>query len=125
MTLEEMAERIKKMNQRMLETPKQVDIIYNIVVRGQIPNIGSGKPGDVTPYYQHGGTAWGGAMLVGERGPELLTGVPGGARVLSSPATARMMAQSNVTNNYNLTTNSLTRPGGLALEFAAMEMGSR
>ena len=28
-------------------------------------------------------------------------------------------------NNYNLTTNSLTRPSGLALEFSAMEMGSR
>jgi hypothetical protein len=55
----------------------------------------------------------------------MLTGVPGGARVLSNPTTARMMSQSSVTNNYNLTTNSMTRPGGLALEFDAMQMGSR
>jgi hypothetical protein len=31
----------------------------------------------------------------------------------------------SIVNHYNLTTNSLTRPGGLALEFSAMEMGSR
>ena len=28
-------------------------------------------------------------------------------------------------NNYNLTTNSWTRPGALALEFSALAMGSR
>jgi len=125
MTLEEMAEKIKKMNDRMLETPRQIDIVYNIVVRGQIPNTGGGHQGEETPYYQHGGTTWGRGILVGEHGPELLTGVPGGARVLSNPTTARLLAQNSVTNNYSLTTNSLTRPGGLALEFAAMEMGSR
>jgi len=75
--------------------------------------------------YAAGGTTSGGNMLVGEHGPELLTGVPGGARVLSNATTARQFAQSNTTNNFNLTTNSMTRPGGLALEFAAMEMGSR
>ena len=31
----------------------------------------------------------------------------------------------SITNNYNLTTNAMTRPGGLSLEFAAMQMGSR
>jgi hypothetical protein len=63
--------------------------------------------------------------MAGEHGPELITGVPGGARVMSAPATARAMSQTSITNNYNLTTNSQTRPGGLALEFATMEMGSR
>jgi hypothetical protein len=87
---------------------------------------GPGGIGDITTPYQHGGTSWGRSMLVGEHGPEMLTGVPGGARVLSNPTTARMMAQNNTTtNNYNLTTNALTRPGGLAMEFSAMEMGSR
>ena len=31
----------------------------------------------------------------------------------------------SIVNNYNLTTNAMTRPGGLSLEFAAMQMGSR
>ena len=31
----------------------------------------------------------------------------------------------NVTNEYNLTTQSLTPPGGLALEFGVMSMASR
>ena len=75
--------------------------------------------------HQHGGTTGGRSMIVGEHGAEMLTGVPGGARVLSSPTTARMMAQNSITNNYNLTTNAMTRPGGLSLEFAAMQMGSR
>lgn len=83
---------------------------------------GSGGGGGA---YQHGGTTAGGDMLVGERGPELLTGVPGGAQVLSAPTTARMTGGSSITNNYNLTTNSLTRPSGLRLEFSAMAMGSR
>jgi len=78
------------------------------------------------PKFQSGGTTMGRSMLVGESGPELLTGIPGGARVLSNPTTSRMLGGGNTTvNNYNLTTNSLTRPGGLALEFSAMEMGSR
>ena len=48
-------------------------------------------------------------------------------RAVTAPVTtgAGNSQTMNVTNNYNLTTNSLTRPGGLALEFAAMEMGSR
>ena len=40
--------------------------------------------------------------------------VPGGGGVTNV---------SNVTNNYSLTTQSLTRPGGLAMEFSAMRAG--
>jgi len=32
---------------------------------------------------------------------------------------------STTTNNFNLTTNSVTRPGGLAMEFSTMSMASR
>jgi hypothetical protein len=101
------------------------DIPREIGITVKYTDVGYNPGGGEHTAYQHGGTTSGRSMLVGERGPEILTGVPGGARVLSSPTAARMMAQNNTTNNYNLTTNSLTRPGGLHLEFAAMEMGSR
>jgi len=94
--------------------------------RSALGGLGGGGASTPVSGFQSGGTTMGRSMLVGESGPELLTGIPGGARVLSNPTTSRMLGGGNTTvNNYNLTTNSLTRPGGLALEFSAMEMGSR
>jgi len=42
-------------------------------------------------------------------------------------AAAQIIRQqtSSVTNNYSLTTNAITRPGGLSMEFAAMSLASR
>ena len=62
------------------------------------------------------------AAGIGDLAPQISAQVqavtaPGGRGVMQSNA--------SVTNNFNLTTNSLTRPGGLALEFATMGMGSR
>jgi len=109
-----------KNTQRALE-----DIPTEIGITIRYTDVGYKPGGGQYTAYQHGGTTPGGAFLAGERGPEMITGVPGGARVLSAPTTARMMAQQSVTNNFNLTTQSMLRSGGLALEFATMEMGSR
>ena len=106
--------------QRALE-----DIPTEIGITIKYTDVGYKPGGGPHTGFQHGGTTPGGAFIAGEHGGELITGVPGGAHVLSAPTTARMMAQQSVTNNFNLTTQSMLRQGGLALEFATMEMGSR
>jgi len=49
--------------------------------------------------------------------------------VVQAPAQAMLggggSISSDVTNNFNLTTNSTTRPGGLAMEFQTMSFASR
>ena len=127
-TLDEMREGVQKLTDKLLGIPTEINVNVRVNTTGELPP-GMGEVGGESAatreYYQHGGTSSGRSMLVGEGGPEILTGVRGGARVLSAPTTARMMAQNSITNNYNLTTNAMTRPGGLSLEFAAMQMGSR
>ena len=127
-TLDEMREGVQKLTDKLLGIPTEINVNVRVNTTGELPP-GMGEVGGESAatreYYQHGGTSSGRSMLVGEGGPEILTGVRGGARVLSAPTTARMMAQNSTTNNYNLTTNAMTRPGGLSLEFAAMQMGSR
>jgi len=125
-TLDGMSVGIQRYTDKILNIPREWSTAIHVTYDGPMPT-GPEVYNAATQNqpYQHGGTTWGRSMLVGEQGPELLTGVPGGARVLSNPTTSRMMAQNNITNNYNLTTNALTRPGGLALEFATMQMGSR
>ena len=72
-----------------------------------------------------GGTLSGGSAMLGEYGPELVTGLPAGARVITSPVSRRLMERGGDTiNNFNLTTQSLTRPGALRLEFESMGMGT-
>jgi len=127
-SLDEMGEGVKRLSDKLLGIPTEINVNVRVNTTGELPP-GMGEVGGESAatreYYQHGGTSSGRSMLVGEGGPEILTGVRGGARVLSAPTTARMMAQNSITNNYNLTTNAMTRPGGLSLEFAAMQMGSR
>ena len=127
-SLDEMGEGVKRLSDKLLGIPTEINVNVRVNTTGELPP-GMGEVGGESAatreYYQHGGTSSGRSMLVGEGGPEILTGVRGGARVLSAPTTARMMAQNSIVNNYNLTTNAMTRPGGLSLEFAAMQMGSR
>ena len=126
MSVDTMEAAILRLTNRIQEVPTDIGVNFRINVMGEIPGEISGRAEDRNVPYQHGGTLGGGSFLAGEHGPELIRGIRGGGQVVSAPTTARMMGQQHsVQNNYNLTTNSLTRPGGLALEFAAMEMGSR
>jgi len=99
------------------------DKTVTITVDYNIPSLPSGPGPQIAQHYQSGGTLSGGGFIAGEFGPEMISGVNSG-NVLSSPATRRILARGGDTtnNNFNLTTNSTTRPGGLALEFESMGM---
>ena len=101
-----------------------IDFKFNIPSMPSFQDRGpSGGQGGVA--MASGGTLSGGGFIAGEFGPEMITGVNSG-RVLSSPATQRILSRegNTTTNNFNLTTNSLTRPSGLALEFQSMGMAA-
>jgi len=98
-----------------------IGVEYNIPA---MPGLLDKGPGQAQAFAS-GGTLSGGSIIAGEYGPEMITGLNAGSRVLSSPATRSAMARGgDTTNNYNLTTNSITRPGGLSLEFDSMGMAA-
>jgi len=100
---------------------KEITITTRYVSVGRESVVGGGS----AQAFASGGTLSGGAVVLDEAGPELVTGLPAGARVLSSPISRRLMERGGDTiNNFNLTTQSITRPGALRLEFESMGMGA-
>jgi phage-related protein len=86
--------------------------------RSMVENFTSNLPG-----FQRGGITPGGPVIAGEQGPEIII-PPRGSSVLPAGMTRNVI--NNVTNEYNLTTQAVTRPGSLQMEFDAMAaMGAR
>lgn len=65
-----------------------------------------------------------GTPFVPRTGPAILHRGEAVLPVPMAQAFRQNVANNNTTNNYNLTTNSITRPGGLSMEFGAMEIAS-
>lgn len=80
----------------------------------------AGIPGIEIPEMMQYGTPdfRGGLAMLGERGPELAV-LPPTTRIYDTTTTRNMV------NNYNLTTQSMMRPGELQMEFMTMRMASR